>query len=154
MAVVISNRGIIKRIPAASYRRQMRGGKGAGSRLRGTDFITQFFIGSTHDHVLFITNAGRGYWLKVHELPERTRQTVGQDIRALLQMEDDEDVTAIVSLTKFSREEYLFMATERGVVKKVRTSEFSNARRRGVIAINLDPRKTGTAPATTWWRRC
>ena len=143
MVVVISNRGIIKRIPAASYRRQMRGGKGAGSRLRGTDFITQFFIASTHHHVLFITNAGRGYWLKVHELPERTRQTAGQDIRALLQMEDDEDVTAIVSLSKFSRQDYLFMATERGVVKKVRTSDFSNARRRGVIAINLDPQEDG-----------
>ena len=146
MVVVISNRGIIKRIPSANYRRQMRGGKGAGSRLRGTDFITQIFIGSTHDQVLFITSAGRGYWLKVHELPERTRQTVGQDIRALLQMEDDEDVTAIVSLSKFSREEYLFMATERGVVKKVRTSEFSNARRRGVIAINLDPEERGAGP--------
>ena len=138
MVVVISNRGIIKRIPASSYRRQIRGGKGAGSRLRGTDFITQIFIGSTHDYVLFITDAGRGYWLKVHELPERTRQTAGQDIRALLQMEDDEEVTAIVSLSKFSRDEYLFMATERGVVKKVRTSDFANARRRGVIAINLD----------------
>ena len=146
MVVVISNRGIIKRIPAASYRRQVRGGKGAGDRLRGTDFMTQIFIGSTHDYVLFITNAGRGYWLKVHELPERTRQRVGQDIRALLQMEDDEEVTAIVSLSKFSREEYLFMATERGVVKKVRTSEFSNARRRGVIAINLDPEENGDGP--------
>ena len=143
MVVVISNRGIIKRIPASSYRRQIRGGKGAGSRLRGTDFITQIFIGSTHDYVLFITNAGRGYWLKVHELPERTRQTVGQDIRALLQMEDDEEVTAIVSLSKFSREDYLFMATERGVVKKVRTSDFSNAKRRGVVAINLDPGEDG-----------
>ena len=146
MVVVISNRGIIKRIPASSYRRQMRGGKGAGSRLRGTDFITQFFIASTHHYVLFITNAGRAYWLKVHELPERTRQTVGQDIRALLQMEDDEEVTAIVSLRKFSREDYLFMATERGVVKKVRTSDFSNARRRGVVAINLDPDENGNGP--------
>ena len=138
MVVVISNRGIIKRIPASSYRRQMRGGKGAGSRLRGTDFIAQIFIGSTHDYVLFITSAGRAYWLKVHELPERTRQTAGQDIRSLLQMEDSEEVTAVVSLSKFSREEYLFMATARGVVKKVRTSDFSNARRRGVVAINLD----------------
>ena len=146
MVVVTSNRGIIKRIPAASYRRQVRGGKGAGSRLRGTDFVTQIFIGSTHDYVLFITNAGRGYWLKVHELPERTRQTAGQDIRALLQMEDDEEVTAIVSLSKFSRDDYLFMATERGVVKKVRTSDFSNARRRGVIAINLDPEENGNGP--------
>ena len=138
MVVVISNRGIIKRIPASSYRRQMRGGKGAGSRMRGTDFIAQIFIGSTHDHVLFITNAGKAYWLKVHELPERTRQSVGQDIRSLLHMEDDEEVTTIVSLSKFSREEYLFMATSRGVVKKVRTSDFSNAKRRGVVAINLD----------------
>ena len=146
MVVVTSNRGIIKRIPAASYRRQTRGGKGAGSKLRGTDFITQIFIGSTHDYVLFITNAGRGYWLKVHELPEGTRQTSGQDIRALLEMEDDEDVTAIVSLKKFSREDYLFMVTERGVVKKVRTSDFSNARRRGVIAINLDPEEDGNGP--------
>ena len=145
MVVVISNRGIIKRIPASSYRRQMRGGKGAGSRLRGTDFISQIFIGSTHDYVLFITSAGRAYWLKVHELPERTRQTAGQDIRSLLQMEDSEEVTAVVSLSKFSREEYLFMATARGVVKKVRTSDFSNARRRGVVAINLDAAEEGGA---------
>jgi DNA gyrase subunit A len=146
MVVVISNRGIIKRIPSSSYRRQMRGGKGAGSRLRGTDFISQIFIGSTHDYVLFITSAGRAYWLKIHELPERTRQTVGQDLRALLQMEDNEEVTAIVSLSKFSREEYLFMATARGVVKKVRTSDFSNAKRRGVVAINLDPEENGDGP--------
>ena len=138
MVVVISNRGIIKRIPVSSYRRQVRGGKGAASRLRGTDFISQIFVGSTHDYVLFITSAGRAYWLKVHELPERTRQTAGQDIRSLLQMEDAEEVTAVVSLSKFSREEYLFMATARGVVKKVRTSDFSNAKRRGVVAINLD----------------
>ncbi len=138
VVVVISNRGIIKRIPANSYRRQLRGGKGAGTRLRGADFITQIFIGSTHDYVLFITSAGKAYWLKVYELPERTRQSVGQDIRSMLAMADDEEVTAIVSLKKFTTEDHLLMVTAAGVAKKVRTKEFSNARRRGVAAINLD----------------
>ena len=140
MVVLVSNRGIIKRIPASSYRRQSRGGKGRGSNLRGDDFITKLFIGSTHDHILFITNAGKAYWLKVHELPERTRQTVGVDIRSLVAMEDDEVPTAIVSLAEFAEDRYVFMATAGGVVKKVRTADFSNAKTRGIVAINLDKR--------------
>ena len=148
MVVVTSNRGIIKRIPASSYRRQIRGGKGAGSRLRGSDFITPDLhrvdprLRAVHyqRRTRLLAESARAAGAHPADRPART------SARAAVQMEDDEDVTAIVSLSKFSREDYLFMATERGVVKKVRTSDFSNARRRGVIAINLDPEADGDGP--------
>jgi DNA gyrase subunit A len=87
---------------------------------------------------MFITNAGKAYWMKVHELPEGSRTSKGSHIKSLLTVSPNEDITAIVALKDFSDSEYLFMGTARGVVKKVKTSEFANAKTRGVIAINLD----------------
>jgi len=139
MVILISNRGFIKRIPVTAYRRQGRGGKGSSSAsLREEDFIEQFFIASTHDYVLFITNQGKAYWIKVHEIPESSRQAKGQSIKVLLSIGSEEEITAIVSLRNFTDEKYVLMATRKGVVKKVKISEFTNARTRGIVAINLD----------------
>jgi DNA gyrase subunit A len=139
MVVVLSNRGFIKRVPVSAYRSQGRGGKGASSaNLKTDDFVEIIFVASTHDHVMFITSAGKSYWLKVHELPEGSRTARGQSVKALLALSADEDVSAVLSLGAFDDDTYVFMATMRGVVKKVRTSEFANAKTRGIIAIKLD----------------
>ncbi len=139
MVILISNRGYIKRIPVTAYRRQGRGGKGSSSALlKEDDFIEQLFVASTHDYVLFITNKGLAYWIKVHEIPESSRQAKGQSIKVLLSLGSEEEITAIVSLNNFTDEEFVFMATRRGVVKKVAISEFANAKTRGIVAIKLD----------------
>ncbi len=139
MVILISNRGFIKRIPVTAYRRQGRGGKGSSSAsLRDEDFIEQFFVASTHDYILFITNQGKSYWIKVHEIPESSRQAKGQSIKVLLSIGSEEETTAVVSLRNFTEERYVLMATRKGVMKKVKISEFTNARTRGIVAIKLD----------------
>ena len=139
MAILISNRGYIKRIPVTAYRRQGRGGKGSSSALlKEDDFIEQFFVASTHDFVLFITNQAKAYWVKVHEIPESSRQAKGQSIKVLLSLGSEEEITAVVSLRNFTDERFVLMATRRGVVKKVAISDFANAKTRGIVAINLD----------------
>jgi DNA gyrase subunit A len=139
MMILISNRGYVKRVPVASYRNQGRGGKGMQSaKLAEDDFLEQIFVASTHEYIMFITSEGKAYWMKVHELPEGSRTTKGSHIKSLLMVSPNEEITAIVSLKDFSDDRYLFMGTARGVVKKVQTSEFSNARSRGIIAIRLD----------------
>jgi DNA gyrase subunit A len=139
MVILISNRGYIKRVPVTAYRRQGRGGKGSSSAtLKEDDFIVQLFVASTHDYVLFITNKGLAYWVKVHEIPESSRQAKGQSIKVLLSLGNEEEITAIVNLRNFTDENYVFMATRRGVAKKVAISDFANARARGIVAIKLD----------------
>jgi DNA gyrase subunit A len=139
MMILISNLGYVKRVPVSSYKNQSRGGKGMQSaKLAEDDFIEQIFVASTHEYIMFITSAGKAYWMKVHELPEGSRTSKGSHIKSLLTVSPNEDITAIVSLKDFSDTEFLFMGTARGVVKKVTTSEFANAKTRGVIAINLD----------------
>ena len=139
MVILISNLGYIKRVPVTAYRTQSRGGKGSAStKLVEDDFINQVFIASTHDHIMFITNEGKLYWVKVHEIPEATRNSRGSHIKSLLPMSQNEEITTVVSLTEFSEDQFLFMATAGGIVKKVRTIDFQNAKTRGIIAIRLD----------------
>jgi DNA gyrase subunit A len=139
MMILISNLGYVKRVPVSAYRNQGRGGKGMQSaKLSEDDFVEQIFVASTHEYIMFITSAGKAYWMKVHEIPEGSRTSKGSHIKSLLTVSPNEDITAIVSLKDFSDSEYLFMGTARGVVKKVKTAEFANAKTRGVIAINLD----------------
>ena len=139
MVILISNRGYIKRIPVTAYRRQGRGGKGSSSALlRDEDFIEQLFVASTHDYVLFITNQGKAYWVKVHEIPESSRQAKGQSIKVLLSIGSEEEITTVVSLRNFTDERFVLMASRRGVAKKVRISEFVNAKTRGIVAVHLD----------------
>ncbi|MBN2352324.1 MAG: DNA topoisomerase (ATP-hydrolyzing) subunit A [Spirochaetales bacterium] len=139
MVVLISNRGLFKRLPLSAYRRQNRGGRGSSSSsLTSEDFITTIFIASTHDYVLFLTSAGKAYWIKVHEIPEGSKVSRGQSIKTFLAVGDSEDITAFTPITGFNETSYIFMATRAGIVKKVKTSEFANARQRGIAAINLD----------------
>ncbi len=138
MVVLISNRGYVKRIPYSSYKTQGRGGKGLTTKLREDDFIDQIFIGSTHDYILFFSSAGKAYWLKVHEIPEASRTSRGVHVKGLLDISADEEVAAVLSVTDFREDSMVLMATSRGIVKKTPTSEFSNARRRGIIGIRLD----------------
>jgi DNA gyrase subunit A len=145
MMILISNLGYVKRVPVSAYRNQSRGGKGMQSaKLAEDDFVDQIFVASTHEYILFITSAGKAYWMKVHELPEGSRTSKGAHIKTLLTVSPNEEITAIVSLKDFSggavgeNQQFLFMGTARGVVKKVPTTEFSHAKTRGIIAIKLD----------------
>jgi DNA gyrase subunit A len=139
MMILISKLGYVKRVPVTAYKNQGRGGKGMiSAKLNEDDFLQQIFVASTHEYITFITSAGKAYWMKVHELPEGSRTGKGSHIKSLLTVSPEEDITAIVSLKDFSDDQYLFMGTARGVVKKVRISEFSNAKTRGIIAIRLD----------------
>ncbi|MFW6356256.1 MAG: DNA topoisomerase (ATP-hydrolyzing) subunit A [Spirochaetota bacterium] len=140
MVVVITHRGYTKRVPWSAYKIQGRGGKGttsSGSK-KDDDFVEHLFIGSTHDYLLFVSSAGRAFYLKVHEIPEASRYAKGTHVRSLLQISADEEITAVVSLADFTPDDHLFMATAKGVVKKVTTDQFSNARTRGINAIRLD----------------
>jgi len=139
MVILISNVGYIKRVPASAYRSQGRGGKGMNSaKLVEDDFVQQLFVASTHDYIMYITSKGKAYWMKVHEIPEGSRTSRGAHIKSLLPVSPNEDITTVVALKEFSDKQFLFMATIRGVVKKVKTSDFSNAKTRGIIALNLD----------------
>ncbi|MDR1931076.1 MAG: DNA topoisomerase (ATP-hydrolyzing) subunit A [Treponema sp.] len=139
MMILISNMGYIKRVPVSSYRNQGRGGKGMQSaKLSEDDFINQIFVASTHEYITFITSAGKAYWMKVHELPEGSRTGKGAHIKGLLTVSPNEEIAAIVSFKELVSDQYLFMATARGIVKKVQITEFANAKTRGVIAIKLD----------------
>ncbi|UTC74844.1 DNA topoisomerase (ATP-hydrolyzing) subunit A [Treponema sp. OMZ 792] len=139
MVILISHLGYIKRIPATAYKSQNRGGKGSNSaNLAEDDFLDQIFTASTHDYIMFITNAGKAYWLKVHEIQEASRTSRGSHIKSLLSVSSDEEITAVVSLKEFDDKTYLLMATAGGVVKKVTTDNFANAKTRGIIAIKPD----------------
>ncbi len=139
MVVLMSHDGYIKRVPVTAYRTQGRGGKGSmATRLRADDFIQHLFIASTHDYIMFVTSEGKAYWMKVHEIPEAGRNARGTHIKGLLAISANEEIATVVSLKEFSGDSFVFMATSKGVVKKVRTSDFSNARTRGIVAIRMD----------------
>ncbi len=139
MVVMISRMGYIKRVSVSKYKKQGRGGTGSnGTSLIEDDYINQIFIGSTKEHLLFITNIGKAYWIKIHEIPESEKASRGAHIKGLLQVGPDEEITTIVSLKEFSDDMYLFMTTANGIVKKVRSTEFQNAKTRGIIGIKLN----------------
>ena len=139
MVVLISNKGFVKRIPVSSYKNQARGGKGISSaKLKNEDFIEHLFVASTHDYILFITSEGKAFWLKVHQIPEASKTSRGTMVRTLFAISPNEDINAIVSLKEFSDTSFIFMGTKRGLVKKVTTSAFSNAKTRGIRAIEFN----------------
>ena len=134
MVVTITHTGYVKRIPVAAYRAQKRGGKGvSGVSLKEDDVIDEMFIASTHEYVLFFSTRGKVYRLKVHELPEGTRQARGTAIVNLLPFEDGEKIASVISCREFPEDEYLMFATAGGMVKKTAMA----ARRDGIIAINI-----------------
>lgn len=135
MVVTVTHRGYLKRLSTTSYRRQGRGGKGvAGLTTAEEDFPERIFVASTHDYMLFFTNRGRCYWLKVHEIPEGGRLSKGRSIANLLTLGKKERVRGVVPVRGFDEGRFLVMVTRRGVVKKTGLREFSHPRRDGIIA--------------------
>jgi DNA gyrase subunit A len=139
MVVTITHTGYIKRNPISLYRSQHRGGKGkVGINVKEEDFVEDLFIASTHDYILFFTDAGKIHWMKVHELPQAGRLTRGKAIVNLLNLSPDEKVTAILSLKDFAKGKFITFMTKRGVIKKTELEAYSNPRSGGIIAISLD----------------
>ncbi|MFA6540033.1 MAG: DNA gyrase subunit A [Bacteroidota bacterium] len=139
VVITISHGGYIKRFPVSGYRRQSRGGKGVtGAASREDDFVEHMFIASTHNYILFFTDRGKCYWLKVFELPEGGRTSKGKAITNLIAKDPEENITAFLSVKEFTDNQYVFMVTEEGQMKKTSLMEFSNPRRSGITAISLD----------------
>jgi len=141
MVVTVSHFGYVKRNPITQYRAQRRGGKGvSGMGTREEDFVERLFVASTHATVLFFTNRGRVHWKKVWELPQMGRAARGKSLANMLQLQEGEKVQTTMSVRSFEdeRESYVLICTRRGVVKKTKLEAFSNPRRGGIIAINLD----------------
>ncbi|HLG32766.1 MAG TPA: DNA gyrase subunit A [Ignavibacteriaceae bacterium] len=138
VVVTISHNGFIKRFPVSGYRKQGRGGKGVtGAMTKDDDFIEHMFIASTHQYILFFTDKGKVYWLKVHEVPEGGRAARGRSILNILQKDKEELITAFVAVKEFRDDHYLIMATEQGTVKKTVLAAYGNVRKGGINAINL-----------------
>jgi DNA gyrase subunit A len=139
MVVTITHGGYIKRNPISLYRSQHRGGKGkVGMTMKEEDFVENLFIASTHDYILFFTDAGKIHWMKVHELPQAGRTTRGKAIVNLLNLSPQEKVNTILSLKDFAKGKFITFMTRRGVIKKTALEAYSNPRAGGIIAINLD----------------
>jgi len=138
VVITISHQGFIKRFPVSGYRRQGRGGKGVtGAGTREEDFIEHMFVASTHHYIMFFTDRGKCYWLKVHEIPEGGRAAKGRSIINLLEKDKEENITAFVTVKEFTDDKFIVMATEKGTIKKTVLSAYSNIRRGGILAINL-----------------
>ncbi len=140
MVVTVSHSGYIKRSAVDLYRAQRRGGKGkTGMKTKDEDFVEQLFIASTKDYLLFFTDMGRVYRIKVYEIPEGSRTTKGKAVVNLVNVQDGEKVTTILPVKDLDREDlFLFMATQNGVVKKTPLVEYGNIRTSGINAVNLD----------------
>ncbi len=139
VVITVSHSGFIKRFPVSGYRRQARGGKGVtGASTKEDDFIEHMFIASTHNYILFFTDKGRCYWLKVHEIPEAGRAARGKSIVNLIEKQPDEKITAFVSVEQFDDDHFVAMFTAHGIIKKTALSEYGNPRRNGIVAITLD----------------
>ncbi|OLB66772.1 MAG: DNA gyrase subunit A [Gemmatimonadetes bacterium 13_2_20CM_2_66_5] len=139
MVITVSHAGYIKRLPVSAYRRQRRGGKGViAAHQKEDDWVEHLFIASTHDYVMFFTEQGQCYWLKVHEIAQAARAARGKPILSCVAMKPDERLAALVPVREFSEDQFLLFATKDGVVKKTVLSEFGNPRSVGIRAINIE----------------
>ncbi len=139
MVVTITHRGYIKRVPTKTYEKQNRGGKGkVAVTTYDDDFIESFFTAESHDTLMFVTDRGQLYWLKVYKIPEGSRTAKGKAVVNLLNLQPDEKIKAIIPTTDFSKEKSLLFFTKNGLVKRTNLSEYSNIRSVGIRAINLD----------------
>lgn len=139
MVVTLSHTGYIKSQPLSEYRAQRRGGRGKqATAMKEDDWIDKLFIANTHDYLLCFSNRGRVYWLKVWEVPQGSRNSRGRPIVNMFPLEDGEKINVVLSVKEFSEDQFVFMATSRGTVKKTPLSDFSNPRKAGIIAVGLD----------------
>jgi len=140
MAVTLSHAGYIKSQPLADYRAQKRGGRGKqAAAAREDDWIDQLFIANTHDTILCFSNSGRMYWLRVWEVPQGSRTARGKPIVNMFPLAEGEKITVILPVKAFDDDHFVFMATAFGTVKKTPLADFSNPRRAGIIAVDLEP---------------
>ena len=143
VVITISHLGYIKRTSATEYRQQKRGGRGAvGSKTREEDFVEHLFVASTHDTILFFTEKGRCYWMRVYEIPEGEKQSKGRAIQNLIQLPGDDKVKAIINVkniadTDFVQNHYIVLCTKQGIIKKTSLEDFSRPRANGVNAITI-----------------
>ena len=139
VVVTLSHGGYIKAQPLADYRAQIRGGRGKqATATKEDDFIENLFVANTHDTILAFSNRGRVYWLKVYEVPQGSRTSRGKPIVNLMQIEEHEKINAVLSVKEFDENHFVFMATQFGTVKKTPLTDFSNPRKAGIIAVDLD----------------
>ena len=139
VVVTLSHTGYIKSQPLEEYRAQKRGGRGKqATATKEDDFIDKMFVANTHDYILCFSSRGRVYWLKVYEVPQGSRISRGKPIVNLFPLEEGEKINAILPVKEFDENHFIFMATAMGTVKKTSLAEFSNPRKSGIIAINLD----------------
>ena len=139
MVITITKDGYIKRFPVSGYRRQNRNTRGStGAVAKGEDFVEHLFIASTHNYIMFFTDKGKCYWLKVHEVPQVGKAGKGRAIVNMIAVAKDENISAFINVKEFSDKQFLTMATSKGLVKKTNLKAFSNPRRDGIIAINLN----------------
>ena len=139
MVVTLSHGGYIKAQPLADYRAQRRGGRGKqAAAIKEEDFVDHLFVANTHDFILCFSNRGRCYWLKVYEAPQGSRVSRGKPIVNLFPLEEGERINAVLPVKEFSDDQFVFMATVMGTVKKTPLSDYSNPRKAGIIAVTLD----------------
>ncbi|MCR6594117.1 DNA gyrase subunit A [Campylobacter insulaenigrae] len=139
MVVTITHRGYIKRVPSKQYEKQKRGGKGkVAVTTYDDDFIENFFTANTHDTLMFVTDRGQLYWLKVYKIPEGSRTAKGKAVVNLINLQVDEKIMAIIPTTDFDENKSLCFFTKNGIIKRTNLSEYQNIRSVGVKAINLD----------------
>ncbi|HDL64881.1 MAG TPA: DNA gyrase subunit A, partial [Proteobacteria bacterium] len=137
--ITISHRGYIKRVPVTTYRSQRRGGKGvAGMNTRDEDFVEHLFTAPTHDYILFFTESGRVHWLKVYQIPPASRIAKGRSITNLLQISGDENIADMVRVRDFSPDQFIMLATSKGIIKKSSLLDYSRPRSGGIIAATVD----------------
>jgi DNA gyrase subunit A len=137
VVVTVSHQGYIKQSPLFLYRRQQRGGKGVtAADIKEEDFAEHIFVASTHDYILFFTDAGKAYWLKVYDTPRLGRVSRGRAIVNMLEIPKEEAITSMIPVRNFD-ERFLFLATGRGMVKKTVLSAYGRPKRGGIIAVNL-----------------
>ncbi len=139
VVVTMSHRGYVKRVLLKTYEKQNRGGKGKISgNTHDDDFIESFFVANTHDTIMFVTNKGQLYWLKVYKIPEAGRTAIGKAVVNLINLQADEKIMATITTTDFNEDKSLVFFTKNGVVKRTNLKEYGNIRSIGVRAINLD----------------
>lgn len=139
VVITLTHYGYIKRLPMDTYRSQKRGGRGVtGMGTKEEDFVEHIFVATTHHNLLFFTNRGRVYRLKAYEVPEASRTAKGTAIINLIPLEQSEKITAVIPIKEFSENKCLFMATQKGIVKKSELTDFDTTRKGGLIAILLD----------------
>ena len=139
VVITVSHGGYIKRLPVSSYRKQKRGGQGVmGAELKDEDFIEHLFIATTHEHILFFSDKGKVFWLKVHEIPQAARTSKGKALVNLLQLMPGERISAFMRVKEFDKGGALVMATAKGIIKKTELAAYANPRKGGIIGITID----------------